>query len=166
MKQIIKWPESRCRWWKFSYIEICTRMRTKSRQSCPTLCDLMDCNQPGSPVYGISHFPTKNTGVGCHFLLQGIFPTQRWNPHLFRLLHRQADSLPLSHLGWLRPTKQFCFLNKAGFAFLKKQKTKKSRPTKWLCFLNSYRLHTQHHLHLGDCSFPSSSVGHRDILPL
>ena len=31
--------------------------------------------------------PGKNTGVGCHFLLQGIFPTQRWNPCL--LLGRQ-----------------------------------------------------------------------------
>ena len=28
------------------------------------------------------NFPGKNTGVGCHFLLQGIFPTQRSNPHL------------------------------------------------------------------------------------
>ena len=27
-------------------------------------------------------FPSKNTGVGCHFLLQGIFLTQRSNPHL------------------------------------------------------------------------------------
>ena len=27
-------------------------------------------------------FPGKNTGVGCHFLLQGIFPTQGWNPGL------------------------------------------------------------------------------------
>ena len=36
-----------------------------------------------------------NTGVGCHFLLQGIFPTQGLNPHL---LHLQVDSLPLSHL--------------------------------------------------------------------
>ena len=27
-------------------------------------------------------FPGKNTGVGCHFLLQGIFPTQGSNPHL------------------------------------------------------------------------------------
>ncbi|KAM7240994.1 hypothetical protein CapIbe_007564 [Capra ibex] len=27
-------------------------------------------------------FPSKNTGVGFHFLLQGIFPTQRWNLHL------------------------------------------------------------------------------------
>ena len=36
-------------------------------------------------------FPDKNTGVGCHFLLQGIFPTQGSNPHF---LHWQADSLP------------------------------------------------------------------------
>ena len=39
--------------------------------------------------------PDKDTGVGCHFLLQGIFLTQGLNPHL---LHWQADSLPLSHL--------------------------------------------------------------------
>ena len=39
-------------------------------------------------------FPGKNTGVGCHFLLQGIFLTQGWNPGL---LHWQPDSLPLSH---------------------------------------------------------------------
>ena len=36
-------------------------------------------------------FPSKNTGVGCHFLLQGIFPTQRSNPCLLCLLHWQAD---------------------------------------------------------------------------
>ena len=30
--------------------------------------------------------PGKNTGVGCHFLLQGIFPTQVSNPLLLRLL--------------------------------------------------------------------------------
>ena len=29
----------------------------------------------------------KNTGVGCHALLQGIFPTQESNPHLLQLLH-------------------------------------------------------------------------------
>ena len=43
--------------------------------------------------------PSKNTGVGCHFLLQGIFSTQGSNLHLLRLLHWQVDSLPLSHLG-------------------------------------------------------------------
>ena len=31
--------------------------------------------------------PGKNTGVGCHFLLQGIFPAQGLNPHLLCLLH-------------------------------------------------------------------------------
>ena len=43
-------------------------------------------------------FLDKNTRVGCHFLLQGIFPTQGWNPHL---LHWPVDSLPLSHMGAL-----------------------------------------------------------------
>ena len=37
--------------------------------------------------------PGKNTGVGCHFLLQGIFPTQVSTSHLLCLLHWQADSL-------------------------------------------------------------------------
>ena len=40
--------------------------------------------------------PGQNTRAGCHFLLQGIFPTQGSNPHL---LHWQEGSLPLSHLG-------------------------------------------------------------------
>ena len=47
-------------------------------QSCPNLCDPMDCNLPGSFVHGDS--PGKKTGVGCHTLFQGIFPTQRSNP--------------------------------------------------------------------------------------
>ena len=41
----------------------------------------------------------KNAGVGCHCLLQGIFPTQGSNPHLLCLLHWQAGSLPLCHMG-------------------------------------------------------------------
>ena len=41
--------------------------------------------------------PGKNTGVGCHFLLQGIFLTHRQNLHLLCLLHWQADVLSLSH---------------------------------------------------------------------
>ena len=40
-------------------------------------------------------FPSKNTGVDCHFLLQGIFPTQG----LGLLCLLQVDSLPLSHQG-------------------------------------------------------------------
>ena len=41
-------------------------------------------------------FSGKNTGVGCHFFLEGIFLTQESN---LCLLYRQADSLPLNHQG-------------------------------------------------------------------
>ena len=47
-------------------------------QSCLTLCDPTDCSSPGSSVHEIS--PGKNTGVGCHSLLQRIFLTQGSNP--------------------------------------------------------------------------------------
>ena len=43
-------------------------------------------------------FIGKNTRVGCHVLLQGIFLTQGLNPHLLHLLHWYMDSLPMSHL--------------------------------------------------------------------
>ena len=56
-------------------------------QSCPTPCDPMDCGLPGSSVC----FPGKNTGVGCHFLLQGIFPTKGLNPCLLCLLKRRVN---------------------------------------------------------------------------
>ena len=49
-------------------------------QSCLTLCDPMDCIS--SSVHGDS--PGKSTGVGCHALLQEIFPTQGSNPGLLR----------------------------------------------------------------------------------
>ena len=39
-------------------------------------------------------FPGKSTGVGCHFLLQGIFPTQGLNPSL---QHYRRTLYPLSH---------------------------------------------------------------------
>ena len=42
----------------------------KSLQSCLTLCDPIDGSPPGSPHAWDS--PGKNTGVGCHFLLQCI----------------------------------------------------------------------------------------------
>ena len=46
--------------------------------------------------------PGKNTRMGCHALLQGIFPTQGWNlclSSLLHLLHWQAGSLPLAPCG-------------------------------------------------------------------
>ena len=47
-------------------------------------------------LLGLQDFLGKNIRVGCHFLLQGISPTQGWNLHI---LHWQMDSLPLSHQG-------------------------------------------------------------------
>ena len=45
-------------------------------QWCPTLCDPMDCSPPDSSVHGDS--PGKNTGVGCHALLQGSSQPRDW----------------------------------------------------------------------------------------
>ena len=45
-----------------------TAAAAKSLQSCPALCDPIDGSPPGSPCPWDS--PGKNTGVGCHFLLQ------------------------------------------------------------------------------------------------
>ena len=44
-------------------------------------------------------FPDKSTGVGCHFLLQGIFPTQGLNPRLLCLLHCRQILLPAEPSG-------------------------------------------------------------------
>ena len=63
-------------------------------QSCPTLWDPMDGSLPGFSVHGDS--PGKNTGVGCHALLQEIFSVQGSNPglpHCWQVLYH------LSHQG-------------------------------------------------------------------
>ena len=62
-------------------------------QSCLTLYDPMDHSLPGSSVLGA--YPGKNTGVSCHGLLQGIFPTQGSNPGLLRCrLNSLLSELP------------------------------------------------------------------------
>ena len=66
-------------------------MCAKLLQSYLNLCDirlLCPWNSPG-----------KNTGVGCHALLLGIFPTQGLNPRILCLLHCQMGSLPLAPTG-------------------------------------------------------------------
>ena len=77
-------------WWS-----VCVRA-----QACSVGSDSLKPNElyspPGSSVHRLFH--GKNTGMGCCFLLLGTFLTQGLNP---RLLHWQADSLPLSHLGIL-----------------------------------------------------------------
>ena len=65
--------------------------------SCLILCDLMDCSPRGSSAHGDA--PGKNTGVGCHALLQGVFPTQGLNPGL---LHCRWILYHLSQPGRVR----------------------------------------------------------------
>ena len=66
-------------------------------QLCLTLCNTIDCSPPGSSVHGYS--PSKNTGVNCHALLQGIFLTQGSNLSLLCLLNCRQILYALSHLG-------------------------------------------------------------------
>ena len=60
--------------------------------------------QPARLLYPWN-FPGKNIGAGCHFLFQGISPTQGLNLNLLHPLHWHADSLSLSHLG--SPSEKF-----------------------------------------------------------
>ena len=63
-------------------------------QSCPARCDPMACSLPGPSLHEDS--PCKNIGVGCHALLQGIFPIQGSNPGL---PHCRQILYHLSHQG-------------------------------------------------------------------
>ena len=76
------------------YIDIFIHMcvRAKSLQLCPTLCYPMDSSPPGSSVHEILD-PGKNTGVGCHALVQGICLTQESKPMPPAAPAQQADSL-------------------------------------------------------------------------
>ena len=71
---------------------------------CPTLCNLMECSPPSSSPW---NSPDRNTGVSCHSLLQGIFPTQGSNlglPHcrwiLYSLSHHQRIHLKSTFHIW------------------------------------------------------------------
>ena len=89
---------------------LCKERKKESEvaQSCRTLCDPMDCSLPGFSIHGIFQ-EGKNTGVGCHFLLQEIFPTQGLNPSL---LHCRQTLYCLRHqesplAGWYKPLTGF-----------------------------------------------------------
>ena len=61
-------------------------------QLCLPLCDPIDCSPSGFSALGDS--PGKNSGVGYHALLQGIFPTQGSNPsllHCKQILHHLSQ---------------------------------------------------------------------------
>ena len=92
----------------YIHIHICAGLLPKSLQLGLTL-------QP----YGLSparllcpwDSPDKNTTVGCHALLQGIFPIQGLNPYLLCLLHWQEGSSPL--IPPAKPWTYALFINKS-----------------------------------------------------
>ena len=98
-------------------------------QLCPTLCNPMDCSTPGSSVHADS--PGKNTGVGCHALLQEIFPTHGSSPGLlycrqilYQLSHQGSPSACLTKLKSWVPFKHDAMREHDTWAGLRPQKSK------------------------------------------
>ena len=77
-----------------SLLRLCWAVLSHSVLSDSSLCNPMDCSPPGFSVHEDS--PGKNIGVGCHAILQGIFPTQGLNPDLS---HCRWILYHLSHQG-------------------------------------------------------------------
>ena len=61
---------------KVSQVALVRKKRVLIAQSCPTLCDPMDCSPPGSSVHGI--LQARILEWVAVSLLQGTFLTQRW----------------------------------------------------------------------------------------
>ena len=81
---------------------------------CTCACSVVSLCRPMDYSPSTWNFLGQNTGVSCHFLLQGIFPTQGLN---LRLLDQRADSLPLHHLGSPQQHSHF-YLSKKWFLML------------------------------------------------
>ena len=94
-------------------------------ESCPTLPGSMDCSPPSSSVHGMSR---QEYWSGCHFLLQGIFPTQGLNLHLLYLLHWQADSLPIAPPGKPKPVLLLLFSHPVVADPLQPHRLQQARP--------------------------------------
>ena len=88
--------------WNCSYSY---RKESKVTQSCLTLCNTQRL-QP-TRILCLWDFPGKNTGVGCHFFLYGIFPTQGLNPGLPHcgqtLYHLSHQGIPASTFRQTKP---------------------------------------------------------------
>ena len=97
-----RWRSAVCFW----LVPLCSEYarRCKRAPLCPTLFHPTDCCPPGSCVCGI---PSKQSGVGCHFLLQGIFLTRGLNPHILCLPQWQPESSSASP-GKLLSSVQLC----------------------------------------------------------
>ena len=90
---LFQWVHS---YWNFLLHGACVCMYVH-HSVMSNLLQTIDCSLPGFFLHW--NFPGKNTGVGCHLLLQEIFPIQGLNPCLQCLLHWQMDSLSLEQPG-------------------------------------------------------------------
>ena len=104
----------------------------QSLQSCPTLCDHLDCSPPCSSVHRISQAEIVEW-VAISFS-RGVFPTQGLNLCLLCLLHWQLGSSPLALPGM----PEFLYTNnviskweKKIFNHIKKNKISRNKPRRW-----------------------------------
>ena len=95
----------------FYTLHVC--VHAHSLQLCPTFCDPVDYSLPGSSVHGDS--PGKNTGVGCHALLQGIFPIQGRSTSLSLLALGGGFFATRRHLGIIHSLKSICCIPGSNF---------------------------------------------------
>ena len=83
---------------KVSFRIVLKKKKVLGSQWCLTLCNRMDCRGSSARLLCSWDFAGKNTGVGCHSLLQGIFLTQGLNPHLLHcrqiLYHLEPPGKP------------------------------------------------------------------------
>ena len=104
------WPIKLCPIWRLN-----AKKLRESNLSCPTLCDPIDCSPPGFCPW---NSPGKNTGVGCHSPLQGIFLTQGLNPGLPHcrqsLYHLSHQRSPDWEMGRAKSWKELGTLNDLG----------------------------------------------------
>ena len=92
------------KWWNHKWYIIKSHISVKLGcayvLSCSVMSDsLWPCRLKPTRLLYPWDSPGKNTGMGCHFILQGIFPTLGSNSCLLSLLHWDAGSSPLCHLG-------------------------------------------------------------------
>ena len=90
--------------WEYNVLccVVLSHYAAKSLQSCPTLYNPIDGNPSGFSVHRDSL--GKDTGVGCHALLLGIFPTQGLNPgppYCRRILYHLSHKLSPRVLKWV-----------------------------------------------------------------
>ena len=106
IKRTVKLVLTVCRDW---YLANLYSLKVKVAELYLTLCHTMDWMK-AVRLLCPWNFPGKNTGVSCHFLLQGIFLTKDLNLCLFCLLCWQAGSLPVNHLGLLSVSTQSMYV--------------------------------------------------------